>query len=143
MCDMTAAFDLVDSDILIKKLEVLGASSRTSRCIKNYLTGRRQCVTINSTKSQFGNLAWGVPQGSKLGPLLFNINTCDMPRCTTNGKMILYADDSAMSVSHQDPNTIEKILNDDTIRLTDWMLANKLLLAPDKTEFMVASGKGK
>ena len=48
-----------------------------------------------------------------------------------------------MSVSHQDPNTIEKILNDDAIRLTDWMLANKLLLAPDKTEFMVASGKGK
>ena len=143
MCDMTAAFDLVDSEILIKKLEVLGASIRTTRCIKNYLSGRKQCVTINSTASQFAALEWGVPQGSKLGPLLFNIYTCDMPRCAKNGQMILYADDSALSVSHHDPYTIGNLLNEDAIKLTNWMLANKLLLAPDKTEFMLASGRGK
>ena len=81
MCDMTAAFDLVDSEILIKKLEVLGASIRTTRCIKNYLSGRKQCVTINSTASQFAALEWGVPQGSKLGPLLFNIYVRHAPLC--------------------------------------------------------------
>ena len=57
--------------------------------------------------------------------------------------MILYADDSALSVSHHDPYTIGNLLNEDAINPTNWMLANKLLLAPDKTEFMLASGRGK
>lgn len=143
LMDMTAAFDLVDKDILTKKLEVMGAGQETINWITDYLSHRKQCVNVGSSFSEYKYLEWGVPQGSKLGPLLFNIFTTDMSKCTKNGKMVLYADDSSLCYHDLNPYTISEKLNEDAVRITRWMLANKLLLAPDKTEFMLAAAKAK
>ena len=71
--DVTVAFDLVDEDILGGKLEVMGAGQDTINWIKDYLSNRKQCVNIGVSFSEKKYLECGVPQGSKLGHILFNI----------------------------------------------------------------------
>ena len=139
--DMTAAFDLVDPTIMINKLEALGMDQNSTRWIRSYLTGRKQKVSINNTLSQELPVPLGVPQGSRLGPLLFTIYSIDMPECTKNGTLHTYADDSQDSITGQDPNKVNMELNEDAIHIQRWMMSNKLLLSPSKTEYMLATGK--
>ena len=71
--DMQAAFDLVDTPILLNKLRKYGADYKTIKWIKSYLEEREQFVNIGTANSNMNQLPCGVPQGSKLGPLLFNV----------------------------------------------------------------------
>ena len=79
--DLTAAFDLVDKDILVEKLKLYGAGKKTLSWIRSYMSDRKQFVVINTIKSKTRYVRWGVPQGSKLGPLLFLIFVNDMIIC--------------------------------------------------------------
>lgn len=141
--DMTAAFDLVDISILIEKMKIYGANDTTVNWIQSYLTNRRQCVSMGAAESEFLDLECGVPQGSTLGPLLFNIFVNDLPSVTKNGVCDMYADDSATSFSHKEISVIREKLNEDAREISIWMVGNKLLLCPEKTEFMIAADKSK
>ena len=69
MIDLRKAFDTVDFDVLLSKLKIMGVGSLD--WFRSYLTGRRQCVSADVIDSEFLEIGCGVPQGSILGPMLF------------------------------------------------------------------------
>ena len=69
LLDMSAAFDIVDHPLLLKKLELYGFGGNSLEWVNSYLTNRRQCVSISGSLSKLLPVPTGVPQGSILGPL--------------------------------------------------------------------------
>ena len=96
LVDLKKAFDLVDHQILLSKLEIYGIKDEALRWLKTYLTQRRQQIYVNNSKSDFGQVFYGVPQGSILGPLLFLLFINDLPQYVHNVNTDLYADDTTL-----------------------------------------------
>ena len=92
--DLAKAFDTVDHDILLSKLEYYGVCDESLPWFKNYFTGRKQFVHIDSQSSEELAVTSGVPQGSILGPLLFIVNINDLPCCVKHCSVNMYADDT-------------------------------------------------
>ena len=91
--DLKKAFDTVNFEILLKKMENYGFQGKANKWFENYLTNRKQYVYINGKKSEEKKITCGVPQGSVLGPILFLIFINDLPRAT-NFFTLLFADDT-------------------------------------------------
>ena len=81
LTDLPKAFDCIVHDLLIAKLHAYGFDNASLNFIHNYQTNRKQRGKINLSFSAFNKLKFGVPQGSILGPLVFNIYICDMFLC--------------------------------------------------------------
>ena len=96
--DLSAAFDLVSADILLKKLEIYGVDKCMLEWIKSYMTDRKQAVWIDNSYSNYLDVNIGVPQGSIIGPLMFIIFANDLPYCITCA-IDSYADDSSLTSS--------------------------------------------
>ena len=94
MTDFSKAFDTVDYFTLIRKLDSLNISTSTLNLIASYLTVRTQYVQVNEKFSSHKTVNFGVPQGSILGPILFNIYVSDMKEICDDCICVQYADDS-------------------------------------------------
>ena len=141
--DLKKAFDTVNHQILIKKLDNLGIRGIILNLFKNYLSNRLQVVNIGSVLSDPFNIVCGVPQGSILGPLLFIIYTNDLPRNIHHGKISLYADDTAIFYRGKNQNQLQQVMKSDALVIHDWFRANKLTLNVDKCQIVCFSSQRK
>ena len=78
LTDLMKAFDCLPYDLLIAKLDAYSFDKSSLKSMQSYLSNRKQRVTINDRYSSWSEILFGVPQGSILGSLLFNISTCDV-----------------------------------------------------------------
>ena len=92
MNDLSKAFDCLPHDLLIAKLHAYGIKKGSLNLLFSYLKNRKQRVRLNNTYSEWIDILFGVPQGSILGPLLFNIFLCDLFLFLHDIPMANYAD---------------------------------------------------
>ena len=111
---------------------------------RSYLSNRKFNVNVNKTLSTSGEITYGVPQGSILGPLLFLLYVNDMPQAVSCD-LLLYADDSCLIYQHKDVKEIEHMLNKNFSDLCDWFVDNKLSIhfGDDKTKCILFASKNK
>ena len=110
LTDLSKAFDCMTHDLLIAKLHALNFDMNALNLIFDYLTGRKQRVKINSSFSSYLDTFQGVPQGSILGPLLFNLFLCDLFLFVEEADIMSYADDNTPYVCSENVDvTLEKL----------------------------------
>ena len=144
LLDQSSAFELVDPSILDKKLEILKTDEKSRKLIVDYLSKRPQRVKIGSFKSEVAEKNLGVPAGSRLGPLLYSIYTTDLPKTTADSSMLVsFADDSTNSTSNKSAQKVKEQLERDAAAISRYMRSNRLLIAEQKSQFVLASSKRK
>ena len=138
--DLKKAFDVVDRELLLIKLSRYGIRGHTNDFLRSYLSDRRQYTSLGCYESQCQFNKFGVPQGSVLGPLLFNIfidDICNIGNCES----VLFADDTVLFVT--DPNfeacisKIKIVINN----LSKWLNNNRLIPNINKTKLMLITPK--
>ena len=140
--DLSKAFDTIDHDILLYKLEKYGIRGHSNQWFKSYLSSRSQQVKYNDVRSKALPVRCGVPQGSVLGPLLFIIYTNDIHRSLSESCCILFADDTTVYMTDKDQGKLAVSMTQDIHTLCDWFKANKLSLNLDKTNCIMFHPKG-
>jgi hypothetical protein len=145
LLDLSAAFDTVDHKILLNRLQNrFGIDGTVLQWLNSYLFERTQAVVINDTKSKQVNLTCGVPQGSKLGPVLFNAYITPLSEIADKHGVDdeKYADDEQLILSFKPSsgfnqqnaiNKMEKCIEE----IREFLLKNKLCNNSDKTEFLL------
>ena len=135
--DLEKAFDTVNHQILLSKLNHYGVRGVANKWFSSYLENRHQKVSINGESSKRLPITCGVPQGSILGPLLFLIYINDMRHAVKSSTLYHFADDTNLFYSCKSLKVLHKRLNKDLELLYDWLCANRLSLNTGKTEFIV------
>ena len=134
--DFAKAFDTVNHDILIKKLEHYGIRGMPLNWFKSYLYQRQQSTEIEGTLSDIEYIKCGVPQGSVLGPLLFLLYINDIANSSSILKFFLFADDTTLFYSAKTSPYLEKQLNVELKKVNNWLVSNKLSLNVGKSCFL-------
>ena len=141
--DLTKAFDTVDHTILLSKLSAINVSPSTLQWFKSYLNHRKQRTACSDAVSDPLPMTFGVPQGSILGPLLFLVYINDLPLVIKNCEVTLYADDTVLYYFAKEPHLLEEALNDDLLKVAQWLHGNKLTLNLTKTKSMIIGSNRK
>ena len=128
--DLSKAFDTLDHNILISKLQYYGINGVALRLMRSYLSNRKQFVQLGTYSSNSTDILMGVPQGSILGPLLFIIYINDMARSSDIFKFLSFADDTTLITKLR----INNSLNDELNNFHNWLKSNKLSLNVNKTK---------
>ena len=134
--DLQKAFDTVNHNILISKLDHYGIRGTSNNWFKSYLSERTQFVSIQGFSSDSEIVKHGVPQGSVLGPLLFLLYLNDLHEAIAFSKVYHFADDTNLLNINSSPKLMQKQINIDLKLLYKWLLANKISLNCAKTEII-------
>ena len=141
--DYSKAFDTIDFFTLIQKMHSLNFSMDFLYWVFYYLTHRQHFVQIDSNCSSLLTVKYGVPQGSILGSILFNLCVADMSSITPNSNCIKYADESTLyrSCKINKKDTCIKELEKDLTSIAKWSIETNLVFNTGKTEFMLIASK--
>ena len=139
--DLSKAIDLIPHNLLLAKLSAYGISTHSLNLLKGYLTNRRQRVRVEDVTSDTSNVNSGVPQGSVLGPLLFNIFINELFYFIKKAKLSNYADDNQLYFAVTDLAVVEHVLNKELVVVCEWFRNNKMILNPGKCKALVLSRK--
>ena len=138
--DLSKAFDCLPHDILLCKLSVYGLSEDAVKLMSSYLTDRKQQIKIGTVISSWSKINKGVPHGSILGLLLFNVFVNDIFYFIHRGKLYNYADNT---LSHQSPDYdfMISVLQTESEVLIEWFFKNLMKANPDKFQAIAVGEK--
>ena len=135
--DLSKAFDTVHHCRMLKKLEAAGVEQKSLLWFCSYLSNRSQVVRKGNEYSTPVRCLRGVPQGSRLGPLLFILYTSDVINAVSHCRLLLYADDSCLYSFGPSFQSVTAQLQADIDNLSIWFNKNLLQLNGLKTELVV------
>ena len=139
LTDLSKAFDCISHNLLISKLNAYGLSLSTLKLVLSYLQNRKQITKIGSSYSLWEEIVSGVPQGSILGPLSFNIFLCDLFLSIENNYFTNYADDIPPYVIGSNPDEEVSELRDITKKLFTWFSQNEMKANLGKCHMLLSS----
>ena len=139
LTDLSKAFDCMNHDLLIAKLDDYGIQKSALKLILSYLSNRKQRTKVNNSFSQWSDIKSGVPQGSILGPLLFNIYINDLFYFVEEDKVTNYADDTTPYSIEANIETLIDNLQFNTNTLLTWFDNNFFKLNPDKCKLLITN----
>ena len=146
--DLSKAFDTLNHEVMLNKMERIGLRGIVYNWFKSYLTGRSLSAKISTSDgkvvySEPYKITYGTAQGSCLGPLLFILFCNDIHTLPLYSNVILFTDDTTLLNSHRDYKFLQYSLQHDMLLLDDWFCANQLSLNMSKTVSMLFWAKGK
>lgn len=140
--DFKRAFETINREILIEKLRKYNFSEKTITLLKSYLSQRKQFVKVDGIHSDLREVNCGIPQGSKLSSILFNLYINDLV-INTNAEVVMYADDTTLSVKAKTTYEAIHIMNNELEKINDWVKFNKILLNKNKCNYMIVNKPNK
>ena len=138
LTDLSKAIDCIPHDLIIAKLAAYGFDTNALKLIHNYLSNRNQRVKVNSAYSVWKGIFYGVPQGSILGPLLFNIHLCDMFYFLENTDIASYADDNTLYSAQKNRETVINTIETSSQVLFDWFSDNFMKANSGKSHLLMS-----
>ena len=135
--DLSKAFDTVNHSLLMDKLYRYGIRGITHKLIKSFLSNRQHQVKYKNAISKSYFVRTGVPQGSCLGPLLFNIYTIDVENALKNSNVTMYADDITIEITGNNLQTLGSQANNILDIFNEYCVHNYLSISAIKTVFMI------
>ena len=139
LMDLSKAYDCVNHDLIISKLEAYGVGEKSLRLIQNYLSQRQQRVKVGSSFSEWLEIILGIPQVSILGPILFNVFINDLLLFIKETYICNFADDTTLYACGQELDTISFKLEIETNRAMQWLKDNEMVVNPSKFQIMFLS----
>ena len=141
LMDLSKAFDCLPHDLLLLKMQTYGLSNSALDLLQSYLYQKKKCIEVNNICSSFETMYKGVPQGSILGPILFNILINDIFNVVDESIIYNYADDNTLSYADTDIKKVVQNLEDDSLKLLDWFDYNLMKANPDKFQALAIGKK--
>ena len=132
LMDLSKAFDSIPHDLLIAKMHAYCFSKNSLVFFFSYLKRRKRNVRINNTHSIFQILLSGVPQGSTLGPILFNTFINDLLFWISNSELLNYANDNTISAVENTIEVLISTLEKESQAAIDRFVSNEMIVNPDK-----------
>ena len=140
--DVSAAFNKCWHSGIIEKLRQNRVEDKCLALFESYLRGRKQVVVIDGVKSDMKEVKAGIPQCSRLGPLLWILYANDIVK-ELDSEVLLFADDTCLFASAPDPTQTAKILNEDLSKICKWARTWKVTFNPLKSKDIIFTKKGR
>ena len=137
LMDLSNAYECIPHDLLIAKLEAYGLNKISLNILFDYLNNQKQRTKIGCSLSSWYDIITGIPQGSILGPLLFNIFINDLFLLQIESEICNFADDNKLYSCDKELGMVISNLKSDMTNILNWFRYNSMKANPDKFQFMV------